>query len=834
MTSENTMIQRKRLTKLAKQLSDQGILYVKAPAGYGKTVFAEQWLDSRKEPIAMVTLDEYDNAGTDICYKLRNALEDLCAEAGCGSLAALTAHPDFSMAPVEFLMRAVSVVPRDSRGYLAIDDLHYLTDPSAQKILQDFFVRLPEGIRICILSREAPPESFSGLILKNELQFIAQECLLFDQGEICALYKSKNIAITKKQAEDILTYSEGWPIGINALLLSANQIPTEIMSQDWLESFLKTQVWAVWDENFKEFVLATCMEDVLSEGLCNALTGCSDSGIMLEQLVAKGAFLSRQRGKTYGFHRLFREFLRKQFAQQPEEYRVGQIRAAGTWYLAQKDFYHAADRFSQIKDYEQLVCCFDLLEEMERTEFDAEQVMYTVRNSLDEEMLDRYPHLYFMMAFTARNEGRLEEFKEYANLYYNNYPRIAERSPGLAHNIFFLYAMDFRITFKDILKIAVSAKVSGGFQGVRGSSTLYFPLYHKSYKDFSELLPGDIETEVELLFHILGPLLGEEGAMLKDCVLGGLYYETGILPQAQELALSAVAKSEDHFTPESKFCALALLLTVTHAMGQPRQEELIQRDIQKMIENDRAFYLQFNNDALICRNRLDSGDADAALDWLKTRGSDTYAHLDFLRLYGHFTTARAHIILGNFNHAIILLEKILTMCRTLNRPLDVMEAEVLLAIAFWKKKGSNRKKAMRHLEDAVKTGEALGCEQVFINEGPGLKNILSSLKNWTARSDYTGDISGTFVKKLYIGVAEQTKYGRVHRENEDPQTIKFTSQQKRVAKLMCEGYSYRKIAEELDIKFSTVRSHIELIYRKLDVSSMDEAIHKLKLLHILE
>ena len=52
--------------------------------------------------------------------------------------------------------------------------------------------------------------------------------------------------------------------------------------------------------------------------------------------------------------------------------------------------------------------------------------------------------------------------------------------------------------------------------------------------------------------------------------------------------------------------------------------------------------------------------------------------------------------------------------------------------------------------------------------------------------------------------------------------------------LMCKGYSYRKIAEELGIQFSTVRSHIELIYRKLDVSSMKEAITKIHQLHILD
>ena len=69
---------------------------------------------------------------------------------------------------------------------------------------------------------------------------------------------------------------------------------------------------------------------------------------------------------------------------------------------------------------------------------------------------------------------------------------------------------------------------------------------------------------------------------------------------------------------------------------------------------------------------------------------------------------------------------------------------------------------------------------------------------------------------------------------ESREGVQFTQKQKRVAELMCKGYSYRKIAEEMGIQFSTVRSHIELIYNKLDVSTMDEAILKMRRLHIVD
>lgn len=833
MAPLNYIIQRKRLIKLAEKFSNCKILYVQAPAGYGKTIFAGQWLESRKGMSIQVVFDEYDNTVEDLCLKLKKILEELNTNEDRHELSYIN-HPDFDKAPMEFLTRAAVAAPKDMRACVVIDDLHYITDDGVQKALLNFLMRLPEGIKICILSRTAPPESFCGLILKNGLKFISQDQLLFDSREIYALYKNRGIAITRKQAETVLEFTEGWPIGINALLFIEKNIPTENIPHIWLENFLKTQVWEMWDECTREFMVGTCMEDELSESLCNALTGTGNSSEILKHLQMEGAFLTMMNNGNYRFHKLFRDFLRKQFSEKPIEYREKQIGKAGQWYLEHNDFYRAVARFSYIKDYEQVACCFDLLEDMDRAGFDTEQVMRAVHNALDEDIVKLFPYLYYMLAYTARNEGRINDFKHYADQYYLNYPKIVKRNPELAHNIFFLYTMDTRFTLKEIIKLAGNTQISGLFRGVRGSATLYFPFYHRSYRDFSEILPGDVDAEVEVLENILGPLLGNESTMLTGSIRAGLYYEKGLLQHAQEKALVAVSKLQCGFTPESKFCVMVLLMQINHAMRQYQQEKTVQTEIQKMIEDDGAFYLQYNFDAVTCRNQLTLGDTTAAEKWLETKGSSVYGLLDFIKLYGHFTTARAHIVLGDYNQAVILLEKILEMAKALNRTVDVIEAMLFLAIVFWKKKRSNQNKAMHYLEEAVRIAQPLEYEQAFINEGTELKNMLSRLKNRTIRSDYAGDLSGPFVRRLYIGAVGQAQFNRGITGDRIEPEIQFTQQQKRVMKLMCDGYSYRKIAEELGIAFSTVRSHIELIYRKMDVSDMKEAVLKIHQLHILE
>ncbi|MBO9561533.1 MAG: response regulator transcription factor [Niastella sp.] len=55
----------------------------------------------------------------------------------------------------------------------------------------------------------------------------------------------------------------------------------------------------------------------------------------------------------------------------------------------------------------------------------------------------------------------------------------------------------------------------------------------------------------------------------------------------------------------------------------------------------------------------------------------------------------------------------------------------------------------------------------------------------------------------------------------------LSSREQELLQLLIKGYSYKMIAEELNIALETVRSHIKKIYRKLQVNSATEAIYKI-------
>jgi DNA-binding NarL/FixJ family response regulator len=55
---------------------------------------------------------------------------------------------------------------------------------------------------------------------------------------------------------------------------------------------------------------------------------------------------------------------------------------------------------------------------------------------------------------------------------------------------------------------------------------------------------------------------------------------------------------------------------------------------------------------------------------------------------------------------------------------------------------------------------------------------------------------------------------------------RLTNREKEVLACMVNGLSYKMIADQLNISYETVRSHVKKIYEKLHVASMTEVVAK--------
>ena len=121
-----TKLHRPRLTKdlvrrdaadaALNERGQQPLILVSAPAGYGKSIFVSQWLESRAGPVAWLSLDESDSdLRTFLCYVLA-AVQTVVADACSDTMAQLEASV---LAPVPTLPGASAMILKSSKSPLS-------------------------------------------------------------------------------------------------------------------------------------------------------------------------------------------------------------------------------------------------------------------------------------------------------------------------------------------------------------------------------------------------------------------------------------------------------------------------------------------------------------------------------------------------------------------------------------------------------------------------------------------------------------------------------------------------------------------------------------------
>ena len=123
--------------------------------------------------------------------------------------------------------------------------------------------------------------------------------------------------------------------------------------------------------------------------------------------------------------------------------------------------------------------------------------------------------------------------------------------------------------------------------------------------------------------------------------------------------------------------------------------------------------------------------------------------------------------------------------------------------------------------------------QLFVNEGPDVMNILHKILKRIEQKDYQGELRHAFVQSLYLSTYAESRQSKGLSGGAARDDLRFSKRQKTVINYLNNGLTQREIAELMGIKPSTVKSHMVLIYGKLDVSNRLEAIVKIRELDLV-
>jgi len=200
------------------------------------------------------------------------------------------------------------------------------------------------------------------------------------------------------------------------------------------------------------------------------------------------------------------------------------------------------------------------------------------------------------------------------------------------------------------------------------------------------------------------------------------------------------------------------------------------------------------------------------------------------RVMDRMTSARLLYARGRHGEASRVLEELGEAADEAGRAGDLVEVLSLQALALWA--GGERARAVATLTRALALAEPEGYIRTFVDEGPQMGNLLSATLEARQRDHLgaAGRVSVSYLAKLIAALAQDGASAPVADERL-PEPL--SERELEVLALIAAGNSNEEIAGKLFVSVTTVKTHINNLYRKLRAHSRTQAVARARELSLL-
>ena len=358
---------------------------IAAPAGYGKTTLAAEWVAGLGRPVAWLALDEADDDPLRFCTYFVAALQRVHPTIGAELLPALLAGqlpPPAALVTtlLNDLDAALAINPsglRRPEGFGAtlvciLDDFHAIQDAAILAVLQGLLAHAATGLHLALVTREDPALPLARLRARDQLTEVRGADLRFALAEVAAFLRDgMGLALAESDLARLAERTEGWAAGLQLAAL-ALQGPLSMQgrtdpaafvaalsgSHRFILGYLTEEVLARQPAEIQEFLLQTSILGQFCAELCDEVVGIGESAnqqitnhntpfahspfahsqTILAALERANVFLIPldDEGRWYRYHHLFAELLQAQLRRRSPG-RVTELhRRASRWHEAQE------------------------------------------------------------------------------------------------------------------------------------------------------------------------------------------------------------------------------------------------------------------------------------------------------------------------------------------------------------------------------------------------------------------------------------------------------------------------------------------------------------------
>jgi LuxR family maltose regulon positive regulatory protein len=851
--------------RLVEQLNPpNGLTFILAPAGYGKTTLLSVWLENCRLPTAWLSLDEHDN---DLAVFVTGLVEALQRVLPANLDNTLTALNGITLPPTEVLARTLlnDLVLLQQDFILVLDDYHVILNRAIHDLMSELVSHPPHTMHLVIASRYDPPFLLSGLRARGDVTELRGGDLRFTPQEAGQfLAETMALSLDEQTISALAAKTEGWPAGLRLAALSLRQQqPLALLAPDglgnnlYIMDYLVAEVLSQLPISVQEFLIKCSILDQLCRPLCEAVTGMVDLTFnnqpILEWLERADFFLAAvdDQRHWYRCHQLFRQLLRDRLEQQygPAEIAAWQLRASA-WF-ADNGYLDEALHLAQAGN--DLAAAVQIIAQHRQDLMNRGQWQRVDRwlHLFPREVIDEQPHLLLLEVWLKFTRQQLSEAAALLD-------RVEALLPGLppetgvplrgemkAWRSGLLYwSGDFarsmttaQQALEEIplqcryLRGYAHAFLSGGYVAFGDLTRAFAALYETGEpdqgRDYQQFLIGlacfihwitaDLAGLGQAARQVLADDIPADRAAIvtwQQFYLGAYYYQRNELADAEKYLQPLVA--QPYLAQANCFLNSAVLLArIRLRQGQPEEAQHIAQFMT-------SFALETNSEVVLLGARA----FQAELAWRQGRLAEASQWAaqcgTFRRVTLTFPFAPPLVL------ARILIAQDTPASRQQARELLIemddyygsihfttIHISVLALLALLYSADGDEPQALAALSRSIALAEPGGFIRLFVDLGTPLQPLLQKLMQRGVSPRYLADLLAAFEAEDARPAARQLPGTKPVSTPSDSALL--TNREQEVLELLARRYTDKEIAEALNISLVTVRSHVTHLGEKLGV-----------------
>ena len=884
------MIPRARLIQILENGVYNPMTLIAAPAGYGKSILASQWIEISELPAAWVSLDENDNDLRVFLVYIIEAIQTMFSDGKFKTKSLLSAA---NLPPPAVIARCLlnDLENISQRFILVVDDYHHIHNHRIHEFLTELLIHPSPNLHLALLTRRDPPLPLTHFRARGILTEITLADIRFSVAETRSfLERFLRIAITEQTAVVLEEKIEGWVTGLHLAALSIKNEADQkrltaglLGTAQYVRDYLIQEVLSQVPQRYNRYLLSTAILDRFCAPLCDALSPVEPERYQAEVNASGRDFIDwlikanlftiplDTASRWFRYHHLFQDLLKHQRQQRfsAEENAANHLRA-GEWFAAHGFIDEAVKHDIAAGN---IIGAAQLVEQNRLAVIGSDKKLYFLEKWLPvfpETIVRERPGLLMAQVWLDYFHYRFKRIRPMIDAVESLLNDASEEDPLYGEVYLFkgvfcfmqgdgLHSLRY---LEDAMK-----RIPESLSVIRGFAEAYFGLASQmqGQKDRAVTVMSDLLDDASLAvsrkarvlvslvwIHIISGELTVASRLNKQfrdiAMDGGMAdfitwasYNQGII----HFCRNELDEAIHHLGQASKLGHLVLRRASTDCMAglslayqATRQTEKADAALESLFEYIRPF----NDPALFevadsCRKRLalmkgETGTKPVMMD--QTQTPDAAAMVFWLEVP---VITRCRAALAEKSPADLqAVEGELKEYQRINQAhhntCQMIGILVLQALAIYRQ--GRLEASLKVLKKAVAMAGPGGVIRPFIELGPPMAELLNQLREKSAAGNFIEALLAAFPDDEPEAVPEAADFLPPVEPalKSQPLIEPLTHRELDVLELLSQRFRNKEIAEKLFISPETVKGHLKNIYQKLDVSDRRRAVLKARKLRI--